>query len=178
MLSRSKPLKRSAFKPRRIVRAAGPDIEIEPKALHRLERPVSFKGTTSGVAVVKTAPKRNRALLDMAQGRECLLCPPGRCACPPGSVVACHSNLAIHGKAGARKADDQFSVWGGSFIHAWLDQGGAAASVKERVFMAGHLRQVLEWRRIATDPSEPERFRKAARWALEQLNATEIGDAA
>jgi hypothetical protein len=144
-----------------------------PIALKPIERSVSFEGTTR--AVPKTTPKRNRVLLEMANGRPCLLCPPGRCACPLGSVVACHSNLAIHGKAGARKADDCYSVWGGSFIHAWLDQGGATAAVKERVFMAGHLRQVNEWRRIASDASEPDRFRKAAQWALDALNATQVG---
>lgn len=138
----------------------------------------SYSGGTSGVAVAKSEPKRNPALLAMANGRECLLCPPGLCQCTPGSVVACHSNLYIHGKAGARKADDQYTVWGGDFAHRWLDQGGATFLRKEAAFMAAHLRQVLAWRAVAADPSEPARFRKAALWALEQLSATPIGQTA
>lgn len=145
----------------------------EPGSIARIDRAVSYSGTTTPAP--KTEPKRNRALLDMAQGRPCLLCPSGQCQCTPGSVVACHSNLSIHGKAGARKADDCYSVWGGDFMHKWLDQGGATAAVKARVFMEAHLRQVLAWRHIAKDQSEPERFRKAAQWALDQLNATPVG---
>jgi len=122
----------------------------------------------------KTEPKRNQTLLDMAQGRICLLCPPGRCSCTPGSVVACHSNELAHGKAKGRKADDCFSVWGGDRAHAWLDEGPACRETKRRAFMAAHIRQVMAWRFIATDPTEPERFRNAARWALEQLHASPI----
>jgi hypothetical protein len=126
-------------------------------------------------AAPKSEPKRNPALLEMAKGRECLLCPPGMCRCTPGSTVAAHSNLLEHGKGKGRKADDCYSVWAGFESHEWLDQGPAPAAEKEAAFMKAHLRQVLEWRRIATDPSEPERFRKAARWALTALNATSIG---
>lgn len=136
------------------------------------------KGTYSGgttAAVPKTEPLRCPALLEMAAGRPCLLCEPGLCCCTPGSVVACHSNLAIHGKAKGRKADDCYTVWGGDFAHRWLDQSGATKSKKEFVFMHAHARQVLAWRVIAADPQEPPRFRRAAQWALEHLNATPIG---
>jgi hypothetical protein len=136
----------------------------------------TYGGSGGGKAVPKSEPKRNRALLDMANGRECLLCPVGQCRCTPGSVVACHSNLSIHGKAGARKADDQYTVWGGDFAHRWLDQSGATFLQKEAAFMTAHLRQVLWWRAIASDPSEPARFRKAALWALEQLGASPVGE--
>ena len=146
-------------------------LALLPRTLHR----GNYSGNVTGPAP-KTEAKRNRALLDMAQGRPCLLCPLGLCQCTPGSVVACHSNLSIHGKAGARKADDQYSVWGGDFAHEWLDRSGASAERKEAAFMSAHLRQVLVWRRIATDPSEPERFRKAAQWALDQLGATPVGE--
>lgn len=137
--------------------------------------PGKLGGSTKGAAP-KTEPKRNQALLDMAEGRPCLLCPVGKCHCTPGSVVACHSNLGIHGKAGARKADDQYSVWGGDLAHWWLDRSGADAGEKEAAFMRAHMRQVMEWRVVATDPREPERFRKAARWALSQLGASPVGE--
>jgi hypothetical protein len=34
-----------------------------------------------------------------------------------------------------------------------------------------HMDQVIEWRKVASDPGEPVRFRRAAQWALDQLNA-------
>lgn len=144
----------------------------EPGSIARIERAVSYSGTTTPAP--KTEPKRNRALLDMAQGRPCLL----RATHEPqlrDDSVACHSNLSIHGKAGARKADDQYSVWGCPACHEWLDRGPAPATEKERVFMEAHLRQVIEWRYMTTAMHEPQRFRKAAQWALDELNATPVG---
>ena len=139
---------------------------IQPAAtLHR----AVTGGTTTAVA--KPQAKRNRALLDMARGRPCLLRIPCICNCQPQETVACHSNLSIHGKAGARKADDQYSVWGGRSCHEWLDRGRAPADVKALAFTMAHLEQVRAWKVIAADPKEPERFRKAAEWALAQLNA-------
>jgi hypothetical protein len=134
-----------------------------------LHNPV-YAPVDAAVSAPKTAPKRNRALLDMAEGRPCLLCPtPHGCWCTPGSTVACHSNLAIHGKAKGRKADDHWSVWGGDVAHCWLDQGKASREVKQAAFLAAHARQVEAWKRVAADASEPARFRKAAQWALDQL---------
>jgi hypothetical protein len=172
-------LRRSPFKRKPPLHQ--PAVEREPRPMAKLERSVSYAGTT-GPAVPKTAPKRNRALLDMARDRPCLLDVQTRLGLD-GSVwckdtdttVACHSNLSAHGKAGARKADDCYSVWGCGACHFWLDFSHTSAEQKEAVFMGAHLDQVMEWRRVATDPSEPERFRKAAQWALDALNATEVG---
>jgi hypothetical protein len=172
MLRRKTPIRPKRHEP-------AVERERHPMALKPVERAgVYAKCGGEVVSVPKSEPKRNPALLAMANGRECLLCPAGQCQCTPGSVVACHSNLSIHGKAGARKADDCYSVWGGDVAHRWLDQGGATFLQKEAAFMAAHLRQVLEWRRIAADPSEPARFRKAALWALEQLGALPVGEMA
>jgi hypothetical protein len=142
--------------------------ERKAKPVRKLERAPNYCGTTAGAAP-KTEPKRNRALLDMARGRPCLLLFPWVDAHPVDTVVACHSNLSIHGKAGARKADDHFSAWGCADCHRMLDQGTVSAEVKLERFMAAHRRQVEHWKRIAADPGEPARFRKAAQWALEQL---------
>lgn len=142
--------------------------EREPKPLHRLERPVSYGGTTAAPAP-KTAPYRDRALLDMARGRPCLLMVPGCCSHRVDTVVAAHSNWPDHGKAGARKADDCYTVAACHSCHAWLDQGPAPAAQKRAQFMAGHALQVWAWRNIAAATDEPERFRRAARRALEHL---------
>jgi hypothetical protein len=124
--------------------------------------------------IPKTELHRSRALLDMARGRPCLLRVAGVCSGRAESTVACHSNKAAHGKGGARKADDEYSVWGCFSCHGWLDQGKAPGHTKDMVFMRAHADQVLEWRRIAQDPSEKASNRLAAQWALDQLNATPV----
>lgn len=131
------------------------------------------KGTMAGGTSArdpKTEPKRNPHLLAMARGMPCLLRVPGVCSGSRDATVACHSNLSIHGKAGARKADDQYTVWGCAACHEWLDRGNATAAQKEAVFMAGHVRQVEAWRGI--DRHDPFiKDRNAARWALAELGA-------
>lgn len=129
----------------------------------------------SGMAAVnpKTTAKRKPALLDMAKGKPCLLRIPGICRGGTDTTVACHSNMSIHGKAGARKADDQYSVWGCMACHRWLDQGPAPADVKELAFMRAHVDQVLEWRQIAVGPDG--KAQRAAAWALDELGAWPVG---
>lgn len=118
-------------------------------------------------AVVKPQAHRNRALLDMAQNRPCLLLVPDVHRHSPDTTVACHSNRSEHGKAGARKADDHWSVWGCYHCHSWLDASDASAQEKQQAFDRAMLDQLHWWGRIADDPSEPDRFRRAARWALQ-----------
>jgi Protein of unknown function (DUF1364) len=117
----------------------------------------------------KTEAHRNPALLEMARGRPCLIRMPIYFRHDPETVVACHSNLAEHGKAGARKADDEYSVWGCFFCHRTLDQGHMTEAEKRATFAAAHQRQIAQWERIANDPTETARFRRAAQWALNHL---------
>lgn len=128
-------------------------------------------------ACAKEPAHRNRTLLDMAQDRPCLLRIPGECVGGGETTVACHSNKSAHGKGMARKAHDEYTVWGCAQCHRWLDQGSWPAHAKDYVFMRAHADQVLEWRRISTDTREPARFRIAARWALDTLNASPISSA-
>jgi hypothetical protein len=126
-----------------------------------------------GAAAVqpKSVQHRNRHLLDMARGQQCLLMVPACCNHRLDTTVAAHSNWAIHGKAGARKANDFYVVNSCACCHAWLDAGPATKAQKQAVFMAAHLRQVLAWRQIAGDSRAPSADRKATLWALEQLGA-------
>lgn len=128
----------------------------------------TYEGTTAAAAP-KTAPLRNPALLRLARGMPCLLLVPGCCNHRVDTTVACHSNLSVHGKAGARKADDCWSCWGCSACHSWLDQGPAPLTHKTAVFMSGMARQVEFWRQIAVDTARPEADRNAATWALFHL---------
>jgi hypothetical protein len=141
------------------------DQDREPQ---KLTRKADF-GNAGLKAMPKSEPKRNRALLDMANGQACLLRVPHVCNGDKKTTVACHSNLSIHGKAGARKADDEYTVWGCAACHRWLDQGSAPAEMKDAVFMQAHHRQVLAWREAAANPAEGPRSRRAALWALGHL---------
>ena len=134
-------------------------------------------GTASNL-VPKPEVHRNRHLLDMARGQYCLLRVGGVCIGGTETTVACHSNLSIHGKAGARKANDEYHAPGCFACHSWLDQGPAPAELKAVTFMAAHLEQVGIWRAIAADTSQPWKDRLAAQWALDHLNATPVGEIA
>ena len=120
---------------------------------------------------LKTEAHRNAHLLAMAKGQRCLMNVPGVCNHNPETVVAAHSNSSMHGKAGGRKADDEFSVWACHACHAWYDQGAGARDREngQRMFTRALLQQVREWARIAYDPLCKAKDRAAASWALEQL---------
>lgn len=150
-----------------------PEYTPAPAApLRRIERAVSYAGTTTPAPKPQTY--RDPVLLEMARGRRCLLLAVEGCQGASGlTTVACHRN---EGKGMGQKQSDAYTTWGCVACHGWYDRSGAPRAEKRRAFMAAHLRQVLEWRRIATDPSEPERFRKAAQRALDELKATPLGD--
>lgn len=139
---------------------------IPARTLHR----GNYGGTTSGPAP-KSESHRDLTLLQMAHGRPCLLLVPGVCNHRQDTTVACHENQS---KGMAIKASDERSAWGCFACHIWYDTGRAPRTLKRETFMAAHLRQVLAWRVIATDPAEPERYRAAAKRALERLNATPL----
>jgi len=137
----------------------------------RLRRAASFaKADQMAAPQHKPEVHRNAALLEMARDRRCVLMLPDLCrGHDTSTTVAAHSNWSDHGKAGARKADDTYVVFACHACHQWLDQGPATADEKRATFDAAHARQVQEWARIAADPKEPPRFRKAADWALNLL---------
>lgn len=164
-MKRGTPLKRSAWPSRfyapapaaPLTRGRGGIYSPVAQAVHAVTKPVAH---------------RNAHLLAMAAGRPCLLRAPGVICAPPDTTVACHSNRPEHGKAGARKADDQYTVWGCFACHFWLDQGRADGDLKALTFMRAHADQVLAWRAIVMDPAQPPKDRTAAAWALHLLNAT------
>lgn len=172
------PMKRRT--PLRQRRREGADIEREEKprataavaTLQPLRRGVYSGGTTAPAP--KTSAYRDPVLLEMARGRPCLLLVPAVCTHRVDQTVACHSNLSIHGKGERRKADDCYSVWGCAACHRWLDQpvghSGPSYEQKREAFIQGLQRQQAAWRQILTMIDEPERFRRAARRALELLH--------
>lgn len=150
--------------------------ERKPQPLYApVERRGSYAAPAPAAAAPKTAQHRNSYLLSMARGRYCLLRVPGVCIGGTETTVACHSNLSIHGKAGARKANDEFHVPGCFACHRWLDQGPTDGVLKAMTFMRAHLEQVDYWRAVVGDTAQPPRDRAAAQWALDHLNATSVG---
>lgn len=141
-------------------------FEVKPLRVGVI-RPV----TGDALPVPKTVQHRNRRLLDLARGMPCLISVADVCNRDADTTVAAHSNWAVHGKAAARKADDQWSCWSCSACHGWLDQGGAPEDEKLAAFMAGHRRQVVAWHRIAADGRARAPDRAAARWALALIAA-------
>ena len=127
--------------------------------------------TAPAAAQPKSRPQRNAHLRAMAQGMPCLLQVPGVCTQDRATVVCCHSNLSIHGKALGRKADDQYSVWGCAACHQWLDRDGAPWARKKTVFMAAHKNQVAAWRYMAAGGA-PKEYQQAAQWALDRLSSS------
>lgn len=136
-----------------------------------LRRKASFaKADQMAEPVEKPEVHRRSALREMAKGRPCLLQMPDVCQGGTETTVAAHSNWSDHGKAGARKADDQYTVWACFACHSMLDQGSHLTAAEKRAnFDAAHRRQIQEWARVAADPREKPRFRKAADWALNLL---------
>lgn len=155
-------MKRSGFKPK--VYTPLPPAPVRP-----LVQPVNYARISANEpAIPKPEAYRDRALLDLACGRPCLF--PGTMHAGPETTVAAHSNHMDHGKARGRKADDCYSAWACALCHGWYDQGNADRYEKRRVFDAALARQRVEWERIASDPAEPLRFRRAARRALDYIN--------
>ena len=174
MTLRRTPLKRTPFARNQPLRPVRPE-RIKPVATP-LTRPVHYAQPANEpvMADPKTVPQRNPFLLTMARDQACLLRVPGECNNNPSTTVACHSNLSEHGKAGARKADDQYHVHGCAPCHRWLDQGPATAEEKAARFMAAFAWMVAIWRDIASgmQPTAP-RERKAAQWALDRIHQGE-----
>lgn len=112
---------------------------------------------------------QNRALLDLAKGKPCLLTAVFNCETVHGATtVAAHSNWSdLGGKGAHRKADDQFTVWACVNCHSWLDQSSAPKAEKRRAWLAGHARQKTAWAQIAKEGGGKEK--EAAHWALERL---------
>ena len=159
-------LRRTGFKKKTYERAPSP-----PPSRGRLVSMATITGEV--VAAPKDPRHEDRHLLNMARGQPCLLQTP-LCNHNPETSVACHSNSGQHGKGGARKAHDAYSVVGCHSCHSWLDASPASHEEKAAVFAAGHGRQVKTWQAIANDPHAPAKDRASAQAALDKIAADEI----
>lgn len=161
-------MKRSGFKRPQIERKAAVAMPVP----EHLRRRVST-GPAELTAVRRTEALRNQRLLDMAKGKSCQMAVPGVCNHDPATVVAAHSNSSKHGKAAARKADDQYVVYACFNCHAWYDQGAGARDreMGQDAWDVAHVRQIGLWREISADPQTKDADKRAANWALQLLVA-------
>jgi hypothetical protein len=109
----------------------------------RRKEPGVFKGQldrNTQTLVRKSAMKTTRKRVTVADGAKYLAACRGEpcylnVKCPwtdwaDPTVVDCHSNQSKHGKAGARKADHEFTVPGCALCHDWYDNSGAPYELK------------------------------------------------
>ena len=145
----------------------------KPKSLPTPSNPLDFRLPVRlsdiPAPVLKTPKLKSKALRDMARGRDCLLQIPEQGYHDSESTVMCHGNWSDMEKGGARKAQDFFSVWGCVSCHSSLDAEGASYEHKHIAFLSALQRQLQQWEGIATNSKEPERFRRAAQWALDEF---------
>jgi hypothetical protein len=116
---------------------------------------------------------RNKNLLNLARGEECLLNIHKRCLTGEGSTtVACHENSLEAGKGMGLKADDSRTVWGCYFCHTMLDQGDMTSEQQKQVFKDAYERQIDEWRKIAENHCLRPWKVKTARDVLDHLGVS------
>lgn len=145
----------------------------EPTRARPAARRATYAGSTAG-ARPKSRRVSKPSLLAFAKGQPCLLQVGSVCNRDPKTTVPCHSNWQEHGKAGSRKADDTYVVWGCSDCHRWLDQGPSPKSVKRAVFDQALLLQLRAWELISADPLRPPADQALARWAFARLRPAEV----
>ena len=130
-------MKRSGFKAKGWTPRPTKTIEYEPRP-----REVARSVTPSGLArvVPKFAYVRDIRLRDMCRAMSCQHC---GAAGPDAGVTWAHSNQGRHGKAGAKKASDQFVAAMCATCHRELDQGRLwDQEEKVRIWETAHLRTV------------------------------------
>ncbi|WP_322069946.1 hypothetical protein [Paraburkholderia bannensis] len=121
-------MKRSGFGPRKKPMSRG-SWKSSPSAATLKQR------STMKRRLKKPTVAEGSKYLAACRGEPCFLnvkCPWTDWADP--SVVDCHSNQSIHGKAGALKAKHWFTVPGCAACHEWLDRSGATWEEKCAAF--------------------------------------------
>lgn len=129
-----------------------------------MRRSSALKSSAKRMPARRSTPRatktmyRNRALLDLARSKPCLLQIPDVCIGGTETTVACHSNQARHGKAGWLKAHDWAAAWGCIACHSYIDQNTTGATYDEKVALweAGFERTRLSLIVLALWPLEAE----------------------
>lgn len=122
-LARKTPMKRTGFS-----RKSSPFDNTA-------DRKTTLRRTEMKRRVKKPTVAEGSKYIAACRGEECYLRVPGVCVSrgwSHDSVVDCHSNQGRHGKAGARKADNIFTVPGCGPCHKWIDQNECGTPKQEK----------------------------------------------
>lgn len=107
----------------------------EPKPFALADRKTALRRTEIKKRIRKPTVAEGKRFIDACRGEECYLRVPGVC-CSIGwsheSVVDCHSNQMRHGKAGALKAENRYTVPGCAPCHKWIDQNTVGTPKQEK----------------------------------------------
>lgn len=118
-------------------RSATPMMRATPMRTTPMPPPrAAMKARKKGKKPPKTI-YRNQALLDLAEGEECLLRVPRYCQGRTDTTVACHSNLLRDGKGKGIKAHDWAIAFGCGPCHWFIDQSSAPLAQKLSYFIPG-----------------------------------------
>lgn len=113
---------------------------------------------------------RDKNLLKLAEGQECLLGISRNCMGDEGSTtVACHDNSLESGKGMSLKADDCRTVWGCYYCHSMLDQGKLEYEEKKEIFREAYKLQIKAWLDIAQSPTMRPWKIEASKRVLEHI---------
>jgi hypothetical protein len=122
-MNRSTPMRRTGFKRK------------EPKPFALADKATALRRSSLKSRIRKPTVAEGSKYLAACRGEPCFLRVSGVC-CSIGwsheSVVDCHSNQSRHGKAGARKADNIYTVPGCGPCHAWIDQNRVGTPKQEK----------------------------------------------
>lgn len=146
-LRQKTPMKRGAP-----LRAKAPMMRAKPMPPPR----ASMKSRKKGKKPPKTV-YRNQALLDLAEGEECLLRVPRYCQGGTETTVACHSNRTRDGKGKGIKAHDWAIAFGCAACHFFIDQSTAPREMKLSYFIPGLRLTRLRIIALGKWPEEAER---------------------
>ncbi|MBR8030814.1 nuclease domain-containing protein [Burkholderia vietnamiensis] len=115
-------MKRSGFGPRKKPLSRGSWSRKSSPLPEQAPRKATMKRRSKRPTVAEGSK-----YLAACRGELCYLRVPGVCPMNPAdeTVVPCHSNQSRHGKSAGMKADNEFTVPGCMWCHAWLDQNRA-----------------------------------------------------
>jgi len=178
-LKQRKPMKRTAF--RRIRAKHEPAVPREDRPTAHVAPTVSrgtYAVTGAGQAQPKRPADRLQALRDLAKGESCAGV---NCRCQPDTTVWAHSNEGAQNKGLGYKANDSSGAFLGRECHDYVDGRDGSKSTQEQrvaVMRLAQMRTRERLREIAGSRTEKLWKVRAARWALDQLNATPVGETA
>ncbi len=149
-------------------RAAGLRTLITGNEL--LERQVNYGGSTTE-PIPKNPADRMQAFRALAAGEACVFQVAEVCRRDPSYTVLCHTNTQADEKGMGYKAHDSAGLFGCDRCHEVLDRRLLPPITLEEILRGARERMTIRLRFIANAINERAWRIRAAKWALQQLEA-------